>query len=291
MDRGPAKPRRRIETSLVAVVAAVAMAASLAGITLATATATATATSTAQAPLASDGTSARDATTGATGTTGTATAPAGLITGRVTGPGGQPLQGISVVAALAGNDTQLTQGATDADGNYALVVAPGSYDIAFNALDPVNSDYAAQVYGGPGPSASDSCLVCGGAPQVVTNGAVTGGINAVLAAPMQKGTIRPLSGNTIKVIANRISFRFGCHEDGIGCVGKGVLRIGSTRSPVVSTVHFQVGSNRTSTLHFTIPSSVRARLARAPHKALAAVVQLTTTPSSSTTRFRLVQRP
>jgi len=244
-----------------------------------------TATSTAQIPTA------RDGTTGATGTTGTTTAPAGLITGRVTGPGGQPLQGISVVAAPAGNDTQLTQGTTDANGNYALLVAPGSYDIAFNAFDPVNSDFAAQVYGGPGPSASDACLVCGGSPQVVTNGAITAGINAVLAAPVQKGTIRALSGNTIKVVANRISFRFGCHEDGIGCVGRGVLRVGSTRSPVVSTVHFQVQSNRTSTVHFTIPSSVRERLRHARHNALPAVVQLTTAPSSTTTKFTLVARP
>ncbi|MEA2370688.1 MAG: Carboxypeptidase regulatory-like domain [Solirubrobacteraceae bacterium] len=275
MDRRVANPRRRVGTALVAVMASLAAIAISIG-------ATATPASTGQPPIA------RDATTGATGTS---TASAGLITGRVTGPNGQPLQGISVVAAPAGNDTQLTQGATDANGNYALVVAPGSYDIAFNALDPVNSDYAAQVYGGPGPSASDACQVCGGQPQVVTNGAITAGINAVLAPPMQKGTIRPLSGNTIKVLANRISFRFGCHEDGIGCVGKGVLRIGSTRSPVVWTVHFQVQSNRTSTLHFTIPGSVRARLKRAPHNALPAVVQLTTVPSSTTTKFTLVQRP
>ena len=233
----------------------------------------------------------RDGATGPTGATGTTTMPAGLITGRVTGSNGQPLAGISVVAAPAGNDTLLTQGATDANGNYALVLAPGSYDIAFNALDPVNSDYAAEVYGGPGPSASDSCLVCRGAPQVVTNGAVTAGIDAVLGPPVQKGTIRALSGNTIKVLGNRINFRFGCHEDGIGCVGKGVLRLSSTRGPIVSTAHFQVQSNRTATLHFTIPSTVRARLQRARNHALAAVVQLMTTPSSTTTKFTLVARP
>ena len=196
-----------------------------------------------------------------------------------------------MVAAPAGNDTLLTQGATDANGDYALVLAPGSYDVAFNAFDPVNSDYAAEVYGGPGPSASDTCLVCRGAPQVVTNGAITAGINAVLGPPVQKGTIRALSGNTIKVVGNRISFRFGCHEDGIGCVGKGVLRLGSTGSPIISTVHFQVPSNRTSTLHFTIPSAVRTRLTKARNNALPAVVQLTTTPSSTTTKFTLVGRP
>jgi len=241
-----------------------------------------TATATARIPTTRDGTPR---------TAGTTTVAAGVIAGRVTGTNGQPLAGISVVAAPAGNDIQLTQGTTDANGNYALVLAPGSYDIAFNALDPVDSDFAEQVYGGPGPSGADTCLVCRGAPQVVTNGAITAGINAVLAPPVQKGTIRALSGSTIKVVANRISFRFGCHEDGIGCVGKGVLRIGSTKSPVVSTVHFQVQTNRTATLHFTIPSAVRARLKAARHNALAAVVQLTTVPSSTTTKFTLVAKP
>jgi hypothetical protein len=215
-----------------------------------------------------------------------------VISGRVTGPDGQAAPGISVVAAPAGNDAMLTQGVTDANGSYALVVAPGSYDVAFNTLDPTDSRYAAQVYGGPGPSATDTCLVCGGAPQVVVANAITSGINATLEVPVQKGTIRPLSGNTIRVVDNRLTFRFGCHEDGIGCVGKGVLRIGSSSSAaVVSTVHFMVDSNHTSTLHFVVPSAVRARLKKAKHNALAAVVQLTTTPSSTTTKFTLVLRP
>jgi len=263
-----ASPRRRQAAAVVAVV-----------VTLA-AVAAETSTSTAQSP------------TGRAPTTGTAPVAAGLITGRVTGPNGQPLAGISVVAAPAANDTELTQATTDANGDYALVVAPGSYDVAFNALDPIDGDFAAQVYGGPGPSAADSCLVCHGQPQIVTNGGVTAGISAVLRPPVQKGTIRALSGGTIKVLANRISFRFGCHEDGIGCVGKGVLRLGtSTRGPVVSTVHFQVQSNRTATLHFTIPRSVAVRLKQARHHALAAVVALTTVPSSTTTKFTLVARP
>jgi hypothetical protein len=245
-----------------------------------------TASSTAQGPIT------RAGTTGATGTTGVSNVPAGVIAGQVTGPDGQALPGISVVAAPAGNDAMLTQTTTDASGNYALVVAPGSYDIAFNALDPTDSRYAAQVYGGPGPSATDTCLVCGGAPQVVTAGAITSGINATLEVPVQKGTIRPLSGNTIRVIDNRLSFRFGCHEDGIGCVGKGVLRIGtSTKAAVVSTVHFTVFSDHTSTLHFVVPSAARARLRKAKHNALPAIVQLTTTPSSTTTKFTLVLRP
>jgi hypothetical protein len=241
-----------------------------------------TSTSSAQSPVGGGG---------AAGTTG-ATGPAGVIAGQVTGPDGQAAPGISVVAAPAGNDALLTQGVTDANGNYALVVAPGSYDVAFNELDPTDSRYAGQVYGGPGPSATDTCLVCGGAPQVVVAGAITSGINAMLEVPVQKGTIRPLSGNTIRVIDNRLAFRFGCHEDGIGCVGKGVLRIGSsTRSAVVSTVHFTVDSNHTTTLHFVVPSAVRARLKKAKHNALAANVGLTTTPDSTTTKFTLVLRP
>jgi carboxypeptidase family protein len=242
-----------------------------------------TATSTAQGPVTRAGT---------TGTTGSSNVPAGVIAGRVTGPDGQALPNISVVAAPAGNDAMLTQTTTDAGGNYALVVAPGSYDVAFNSLDPTDSRYAPQVYGGPGPSATDTCLVCGGAPQVVVNGQITAGIDAMLEVPVQKGTIRPLSGNTIRVIDNRLSFRFGCHEDGIGCVGKGVLRIGtSTSAAVVSTVHFTVFSDHTATLHFVVPSAVRARLKKAKHNALPAIVQLTTTPSSTTTKFTLVLRP
>jgi hypothetical protein len=101
-----------------------------------------------------------------------------------------------------------------------------------------------------------------------------------------------LSGNTIKIVANRISFRFGCHEDGMGCVGKGVLRIGTTtKDPIVSTVHFVVFPNHTTTLHFTVPRAIRTRLARAKHHALAAIVQLSTPPSSTTTKFTLVSRP
>lgn len=227
-----------------------------------------------------------------TGTTG-ATQPAGLITGRVTGPSGQPIPGVSVVAAPAGNDpaAPLTQTVTDANGDYALVLAPGSYDIAFNALDPTDDNYAEQVYGGPGPAAADQCQVCFGEPQVVTNGGNTAGIDATLEPPMQKGTIRPLSGNTIRVIGTKLSFKFGCHEDGTGCVGKGVLKIGTTTSaPVVASVKFVVFPNHTLTLHFTVPASVRARLKKAKHNALPAIVQLTTVPSSTTTKFTLVDR-
>jgi hypothetical protein len=229
--------------------------------------------------------------TGTTGATGTSGVPAGLITGRVTNSAGQPLAGINVTAAPAGNDAVLTQGTTDASGNYALVVTPGSYDVAFNAFD-TDSNYAPVVYGGTGPSASATCIVCGGAPQVVSNGASTAGIDAVLAPPAQTGTIRPLSGNTIKVVDDRVSFKFGCHEDGIGCEGSGVLRIGtSTSAPVVSTEHFEVAPDHTVTLHFAVPSSVLRSLKNAKHNALAAIVQLTTTPSSTTTRFTLVDRP
>lgn len=225
--------------------------------------------------------------------TGQTPAAAGLITGRVTGPSGQPLAGISVVAAPAGNDpaAQLTQGVTDANGNYALVVSPGSYDIAFNALDPTDDNYAEQVYGGPGPSAADQCQVCFGEPQVVTNGGDTAGIDATLEPPMQKGTIRPLSGNTIRVIDNKLSFRFGCHEDGMGCIGKGVLRIGTTTTaPIVATEKFNVFPNHTVTLHFAVTAAVRARLKKARHNALPAIVQLSTVPSSTTTKFTLVDR-
>jgi Carboxypeptidase regulatory-like domain len=233
----------------------------------------------------------RDATAGATGTTGT---PAGVIAGRVTGPDGQPLANITVAAAPAGNApaAQLTQGTTDANGNYALVVAPGSYDVAFNALDPTDDAYASQVYGGAGPSAADQCQVCFGEPQVVANGQITGGIDAKLEPPMQKGTVRPLSGNTIRVIGTRMSFKFGCHEDGIGCEGKGVLRIGtSTKDPIVATEKFEVAPDHTMTLHFTVPSAVRAKLKKAKRNRLAAIVQLTTAPSSTTTKFILVDRP
>jgi hypothetical protein len=221
-------------------------------------------------------------------------APAGLITGQVTGPGGQPLAGISVVAAPAGNDplAPLTQAITDANGDYAIVVAPGSYDIAFNALSPIDDSYAPQVYGGPGPSAADPCQVCYGTPQVVTANGNTAGINAVLGPPVQTGTIRPLSGNTIKVIDNRVAFKFGCHEDGLGCEGKAVLRIGtSTKDPVVSSESFEVAPDHSETLHLAVPSAIRTRLKNAKHNALAAIVQLTTTPSSTTTKFTLVDRP
>jgi hypothetical protein len=252
------------------------------------------ATATGQGPAASS----RGATvraTGATGTTGApAQTPAGLITGRVTGPDGQPLAGISVAAAPAGNApaAPLTQGLTDASGNYALVVAPGSYDVAFNALDPTDDNYASQVYGGAGPSAVDQCQVCFGEPQVVNDGGNTAGINAMLEPPMQKGTVRPLSGNTIRVVNNKVSFKFGCHEDGIGCEGKGVLRIGtSTSAPVVATDKFEVAPDHTVILHFAVTSGVRARLKKAKHNALPAIVQLTTVPSSTTTKFTLVDRP
>jgi hypothetical protein len=222
------------------------------------------------------------------------TAPAGLITGQVTDQSGQPLAGISVDAAPAGNDplAPLTQAITDANGDYAIVVAPGSYDVAFNALSPVDDTYAPQVYGGPGPSAADPCQVCYGTPQVVSANANTSGIDAVLGPPVQTGTIRPLSGDVIKVIDNRISFKFGCHEDGIGCEGKAVLRIGtSTKDPAVSSESFQVAPDHSETLHLAVPSAVRARLEKAKHNALAALVELTTAPSSTTTKFTLVDRP
>jgi Carboxypeptidase regulatory-like domain len=231
--------------------------------------------------------------TAATADAQSAAVPAGLISGQVTDSAGQPLAGITVAAAPAGNesDAPLTLGTTDANGDYALVLAPGSYDVAFNAISPTDGNYAAQVYGGPGPSASDTCQVCFGTPQVVTNGVNTAGISVVLVPFGPTGTVRPLSGDVIAVADDRIPFRFGCHEDGLGCEGKATLRIGtSTKDPVVSSESFEVAPDHSETLHLTVPSSVRAELKRAKHNKLAAIVELSTQPDSTVTKFTLVDR-
>jgi Carboxypeptidase regulatory-like domain len=229
---------------------------------------------------------------GTTGTTGTtSTAPAGLITGHVTDASGQPVVGVSVAAAVNGSDAVAAQTTTDSNGAYALVLAPGSYIVAFNALDPTDDDFAPVVYGGPGPTGGEGCQFCHGQAQVVTNLGDTAGIDAVLRPPVQTGTVRPLSGHVIKVIDNHVTFRFGCHENGIGCEGKGVLRIGgSTQDPVVSTVSFEVAPNHTKTLEFAVPAADRARLKKANRQKLQAIVQLTTGPSSTTTKFTLTDR-
>jgi hypothetical protein len=257
-------------------IASTGLVAALAPLIVAIAAIAAPAAATAQSPV---------------GTTGPATAPAGLITGRVTDATGQPVVGVSVAAALAGSDAVAGQATTDSSGDYALVLAPGSYVVAFNAIDPTDDDFAEQVYGGPGPSQSESCQFCHGQAQVVINGANTAGINAVLRPVVQTGTVRPLSGHVIKVIDNRVIFRFGCHEDGIGCEGKGVLRIGpSAQAPVVSTVKFEVAPNHTTTLRFAVPSAERTRLKKAKLQKLEASVTLTTVPSTVTTKFMLTDR-
>jgi hypothetical protein len=106
--------------------------------------------------------------------------PIGIhITGAVTSPAGAPLQDIAVYAL---GDASVAVGATGADGAYSLVVAAGSYKVAF--VDPSNT-YPIGYYSTTGFKASAS-----GASEVVVTTADVTGINLKFPTPIYlRGTV------------------------------------------------------------------------------------------------------
>lgn len=220
-----------------------------------------------------------------------AQAPTGQITGLVTDTHGLPLAAITVAAAPVGSPDTDTLTATGTDGRYTLDLPPGSYVVAFNTIDPVNDAYDSVTFGGPGPPPGAVCTVCGGAALTVVAGAVTPNVGAALGSPPfpQTGTIRPLSGKVIKVIAGRMTFNIGCHIEPTGCLGTARLRLAPT-GPTIATKRVAVLPGHIGRLVFNIPASVRARLSRARHHAVAALVEVTAAPAHTITRFSLVQR-
>jgi Carboxypeptidase regulatory-like domain len=215
----------------------------------------------------------------------------GQITGVVTDTSGGPLAGITVAAVPVGSDTIVTT-KTNSSGVYVITLDPGTYDVGFNVevVAEVNTDYLSEIYGGPGPTSTETCIVCGGAPVTVTAGVVTTGINETLPpAPFtQTGTIRPLSGDTIGTVDGRISFKVGCHEDPTGCHGTANLRLGSTTTtPIIARATVSIAPSDVAVLHFTIPLAVRQRLQKAGKRGLEATVAITTPQSRSVTHFRL----
>ncbi|HEY5195547.1 MAG TPA: carboxypeptidase-like regulatory domain-containing protein [Solirubrobacteraceae bacterium] len=216
----------------------------------------------------------------------------GQITGRVTDGNGVPLGDITVAAVPVGGDTIVTT-KSKADGTYILELAPGSYDVGFNAqvVAKTNIDYQSVIFGGPGPGPTDTCTVCGGAPVTVTAGVDTTNVSALLppAGFTQTGSVRPLSGNTIGTVGGRITFKIGCHEDPTGCHGTANLRLGTTTSgPIIARATVSVSNGNVANLHFTIPLSVRSRLVRAGTRGLQATVAISTAHGpKSVTHFKL----
>jgi hypothetical protein len=215
----------------------------------------------------------------------------GQISGRVTDGNGAPLGDITVAAVPVGG-TSIVTTKSNAAGNYILNLDPGTYDVGFNAEDvaKINTDYQTVIFGGPGPGPDEDCTICDGAPVKVTAGEVTTNVDGLLppAAFTQEGTIRPLSGDTIGTVGGRIAFKVGCHEDPTGCHGTANLRLGSTTSaPIIARATVSIATSDVGVLHFTIPSSVRARLAKAGRRGIEANVAITTPQSRSVTRFRL----
>jgi hypothetical protein len=223
--------------------------------------------------------------------TASAQAPTGQIAGRVTDDHGTPLAGITVAAAPLSSPDSITVTATDAAGNYVLALAPGDYNVAFNTQDPVDDNHDSVTFGGPGPSPGAICTVCGGRTVTVVAGGTTTGIGAALnSAPFpQTGFVRPLSGRAIKVIGGRMTFNIGCHVEPTGCIGTARLRV-SPHGPTIATARVVVLPGRIGRLVFTIPQSIRSRLARAHDHSLAALVEVTTPPAHTVTHFALIQR-
>jgi hypothetical protein len=215
----------------------------------------------------------------------------GQITGRVTDGNGVPLGDITVAAVPVGGDTIVTT-KSKADGTYILELAPGSYDVGFNAqvVAKTNIDYQSVIFGGPGPGPNDTCTVCGGAPVTVTAGVDTTNVSALLppAGFTQTGSVRPLSGNTIGAVNGRISFKIGCHVDPAGCHGTANLRLGSaTSGTIIASTRVAVRTSGVEVLHFTIPSSVLRRLPKAGTRGIEANVAISTPHARSVTRFKL----
>jgi hypothetical protein len=221
-----------------------------------------------------------------------AQAPTGQITGQVTDAGGMPLGGITVGAAPIAQPDAVVQTLTDAGGRYVLDVAAGDYDVAFNTLDPVNDGYDSVTFGGPGPGPGATCTICIGRTVTVVPGGVTSGIGAALAsAPFpQTGFVRPLSGKAIRVLGGRLSFRMGCHVEPTGCLGTARLRL-APHGPTIATVRVVVFPGRAARLVFKVPAAVVARARAARRHSVAALVEITTPPAHTITRFRLVVRP
>ncbi len=214
----------------------------------------------------------------------------GQITGVVADSGGHPIADITVAAVPVGGDT-IVSTKTKANGAYVLNLAPGFYDVAFNAqvVAKINLSYQTVIFGGPGPGPDETCTVCDGAPVPVAAGVVTANIDGVLPPGQATQTgIRPLSGNTIGLVNGRIAFKLGCHVDPAGCHGTANLRLGtSTSGPLIATAKVAIRSGEVGLLHFTIPPSVRSRLARAGVRGLRALVTVTTPHARSVTRFKL----
>lgn len=227
---------------------------------------------------------------GAATTVADAGADAGRITGEVTTAAGAPLAGIDVAATPVGGDS-VVQTTSDGSGRYTLGLDPGTYDVGFNApvFGPIDIDYQTTIYGGPGPGPANTCVICHGAPVTVTAGSVTSGIDASLSpAPFTlTGFVRPLSGKTIRAVGGRLTFNVGCHEYPHGCTGTGDLRVGGA---AIAATSFSFPVNSVGALHFTIPLSVRRRLRKAKARGLAAVVDVVTQQSRTTTHFKLVER-
>jgi hypothetical protein len=222
-----------------------------------------------------------------------AQSPAGQITGQVTDAAGTPLAGITVAAAPVSSPDAITLTTTDAAGDYTLELAPGAYDVAFNSVDPIDDGHDSVTYGGPGPGPGAVCTVCGGQAVTVAAGATTAGIGARLASPPfpPTGFLRPLSGKAIRVVGGLMSFRVGCHIEPNGCLGVAHLRLGHRAGgPIVASVRVAVAPGAAGRLVFRIPAGVLARLRRARHHALAALVDITAPPSHTITRFSLIDR-
>ena len=222
-----------------------------------------------------------------------AQAPTGQITGQVTDAAGTPLAGISVAAAPVSMPDALTLTTTDASGNYVLALPAGEYDVAFNSVDPVNDGYDSVTFGGPGPAPGAVCTVCGGRAVAVVSGASTGGIGARLGSPpfAQTGYVSPLSGKAIRVVAGRMTFLIGCHIEPTGCLGTARLRLGRRAGgPVVASLRVVVTPGTVARLVFRLPAAVLTRLRRARHHSLAALVEISTPPSYTITRFALYAR-
>ena len=182
---------------------------------------------------------------------------------------------------------------TDAAGNYVLALPAGAYDVAFNSTDPVNDGYDSVTFGGPGPAPGAVCTVCGGQAVTVAAGATTAGIGARLGSPPfpQTGHVSPLSGKAIRVVAGRMTFRMGCHIEPTGCLGTARLRLGHrANGPVVASVRVVVLPGTVGRLVFRLPAAFVARLRRAPHRSLAALVEISTPPAHTITRFALYDR-
>ena len=134
--------------------------------------------------------------------------------------------------------------------------------------------------------------MCGGQAVTVAAGATTAGIGARLASPPfpQTGHVSPLSGKAIRVVPEPDDLFDRLPHRADRLPGNRPPAAGRRAGgPTIASVRVVVMPGTVGRLVFRLPAAFVARLRRAPHRSLAALVEITTPPSHTITRFALVR--